>query len=118
MAEVLLCRHPYSLDSLEDIHDSYKTGGNWYREMLIESSSFAASAGGGMLVAGYGTAIAGQALACLLAATPAGWVLVVVGLGVAAAAATTSKPNRLNEPNEPDRPNKPIDCAKRTHLVH
>ena len=90
MAEVLLCRHPYSLDSLEDIHDSYKTGGNWYREMLIESSSFAASAGGGMLVAGYGTAIAGQALACLLAATPAGWVLVVVGLGVAAAAATTS----------------------------
>jgi uncharacterized protein YukE len=72
------------------IHDSYKAGDDWCREMFIESSSFAASAGGGMLVAGYGTAMAGKALACLLAATPAGWVLVVVGIGVAAAAAGTA----------------------------
>ena len=48
------------------------------------------SAGFGTMVAGYGSALAVEALGALLAATPAGWVLIVVGLGVAAAAAGTS----------------------------
>lgn len=58
--------------------------------MFIESSSFAASAIGGTVVANVGTVYAGKALACLLTATPAGWVLIVVGLGVAVAAAGTA----------------------------
>jgi hypothetical protein len=72
------------------IHDSYKAGDDWCREMFIESFSFAASAGGGLGVAGSGSALAEAALATFVAATPAGWVLIVVGLGVAAAAAGTS----------------------------
>ena len=72
------------------IHDSYKAGDDWCREMFIESSSFAASTGVALAITNYGTTIAGNALACLLAATPAGWVLVLVGIGVAAAAAGTS----------------------------
>jgi hypothetical protein len=77
------------------IHDSYKAGENWYREMFVESTSFALSVSAGSFVADAGTyfagqALAGEALACLIGATPAGWVLVIVGLGVAAAAAGTS----------------------------
>jgi hypothetical protein len=72
------------------IHDSYKAGGNWYREMFVESSSFAFSAIGGLTVVGAGSAIAEASLAAFVAATPAGWILIVVGIGVAAAAAATS----------------------------
>ena len=72
------------------VHDTYNDGGDWCREMFIESSSFAASAWLGTLVAIQGSAIAEAALGALIAATPAGWVLIVVGLGVAAAAAGTS----------------------------
>jgi hypothetical protein len=72
------------------IHDSYQAGGNWYREMFIESSSFAASAISGTAIVGAGSALAEASLAALVAATPAGWVLIVVGIGVAVAAAGTS----------------------------
>jgi hypothetical protein len=72
------------------VHDIYKARGDWYREMFVESFSFAASAGFGEAVALGGSAIAAEALGALVAATPAGWVLFVVGLGVAAAAAGTS----------------------------
>lgn len=66
------------------IHNSYKSGGNWEREMFIESSSFAASA-----IAG--TAVVNAGLALLVFATPFGWVgLVVGGLAVAGTAAGTS----------------------------
>ena len=72
------------------VHDTYNDGGDWCREMFIESSSFAASAGFGSIVAIQGSILAEAALGALVAATPAGWVLIVVGLGVAAAAAGTS----------------------------
>jgi len=73
------------------IHDSYKAGDDWCREMFIESSSFAASTIGGLGVVYAGSALLGKvALTTFVAATPAGWVLVLVGIGVAAAAAGTS----------------------------
>ncbi|MFA7556159.1 MAG: hypothetical protein WCY88_18105 [Spongiibacteraceae bacterium] len=66
-----------------NIHNSYQAGGNWERDMFIESSSFAASAIAGSLAVKAGLAI-------LMVATPVGWVgLVVGGLAVAGAAATT-----------------------------
>jgi hypothetical protein len=72
------------------VHDSYKAGGDWYREMFVESFSFATSVTAGEAVAVGGSAIAEAALAAFLVATPSGWVLAIVGLGVAAAAATAS----------------------------
>ncbi|CAG19831.1 hypothetical protein [Photobacterium profundum] len=67
-----------------NIHNSYKAGGNWEREMFIESSSFAASAMAGTLVVDTG-------LALLVFATPAGWMgLVVGGLAIAGTAAVAS----------------------------
>ncbi|HED16923.1 MAG TPA: hypothetical protein ENI64_08960 [Gammaproteobacteria bacterium] len=66
------------------IHNSYQSGGNWERDMFIESSSFAASAGAGILTINAG-------LALLLVATPAGWVgLVLGGIAIAGTAAVTS----------------------------
>ena len=69
------------------IHNSYKAGGNWEREMFIESSSFALSAS-----VGIGTANAGvAALTLLMVATPIGWVgLILGGLAVAGTAAVAS----------------------------
>jgi hypothetical protein len=69
------------------IHDSYKAGGNWYREMFIESSSFAASATIGTIAANVGS----SALGLIAAATPVGWVgLIVAGVVIAGVAATAS----------------------------
>jgi hypothetical protein len=39
------------------IHDSYKSGGNWYREMFVESSSFALSGSIGSGIAAAGSAL-------------------------------------------------------------
>ncbi|UTA48659.1 hypothetical protein L1F30_03730 [Simiduia sp. 21SJ11W-1] len=70
-----------------NIHNEYKAGGEWERELFIESTSFAASAGAGILTVHAGTA----ALGLLMVATPIGWVgLIVGGLAVAGAAATAS----------------------------
>ncbi|KEQ17903.1 hypothetical protein [Endozoicomonas numazuensis] len=55
-----------------NVHNSYKAGGNWERELFIESSSFAASATTGSIAVSAG-------LTLLLAATPAGWVGLIVG---------------------------------------
>ena len=67
-----------------NIHNSYKAGGNWEREMFIESSSFAAGAVAGSLAVDAG-------LALLIFATPAGWVgLLVGGIAVAGTAALVS----------------------------
>lgn len=70
-----------------NIHNSYQAGGNWEREMFIESSSFALSAGSGIIAVNAGTA----ALGFLMVATPIGWVgLVFGGLAVAGTAAAVS----------------------------
>lgn len=70
-----------------NIRNEYSSGGEWERELFIESSSFAASAGAGILAVNVGTA----ALGLLMVATPVGWVgLIIGGIAVAGAAATTS----------------------------
>jgi hypothetical protein len=69
------------------IHNEYKSGGEWERELFIESSSFALSALTGTAVVSAGTATLGL----LVVATPIGWVgLVVGGVAVAGAAAVAS----------------------------
>ncbi len=70
-----------------NIHNEYKAGGEWERELFIESSSFAASA-----MVGVGAVNAGAAaLTFLMIATPVGWVgLIVGGLVVAGVAASSS----------------------------
>ncbi|WP_200897977.1 hypothetical protein [Arsukibacterium sp. MJ3] len=69
------------------IQNSYKAGGNWEREMFIESSSFALSAVTGTAVVNAG----GAALMFLMVATPIGWVgLIVGGVAVAGTAAVAS----------------------------
>lgn len=66
------------------IHNSYKSGGNWERDLFIESSSFAASATAGIITVNAG-------LALLMIATPVGWVgLIIGGLTVAGTAAVAS----------------------------
>lgn len=70
-----------------NIHNSYKSGGNWERDLFIESSSFAAGAFAGIVAVDAGV----TALGFLMVATPIGWVgLVVGGLAVAGAAAAVS----------------------------
>lgn len=70
-----------------NIHTSYQSGGNWEREMFIESSSFAASAIAGTIAVNAGTA----ALTFLMVATPVGWVgLIIGGTAVAVSAASAS----------------------------
>ncbi|MBI9088858.1 MAG: hypothetical protein JEZ12_06555 [Desulfobacterium sp.] len=56
-----------------NIHNSYRTGESWERELFIESSSFAASAIAGASVVKAGSA----ALTLLVAATPATWVALI-----------------------------------------
>jgi len=70
-----------------NVHNSYKAGGNWERDLFIESSSFAASAVAGTMAVNAGAA----ALTFLMVATPVGWVgLIVGGVAVAGVAAATS----------------------------
>jgi len=66
------------------IHNSYQSGGNWERDLFIESSSFAASATAGIISVNAGLAI-------LMVFTPVGWLgLIVGGLAVAGTAAVAS----------------------------
>ena len=70
-----------------NVQNSYQAGGNWERDMFIESSSFATSAVAGSVAVNVGVA----ALGFLIVATPIGWVgLVVGGLAVAGTAAGVS----------------------------
>jgi len=70
-----------------NIHNSYQAGGNWERDMFIESLSFATSATAGILAAKAGAA----ALTFLMVATPIGWVgLIIGGIAVAGVAAGIS----------------------------
>jgi len=66
-----------------NIENSYKTGGNWEREMFVESSSFALSAGAGSAIINAGGAV----LSFLVVATPIGWVGLIIGGAVIAASA-------------------------------
>lgn len=70
-----------------NISNEYKAGGQWERELFIESSSFAASAITGTAVVNAGAA----ALGFLVVATPIGWVgLIVGGVAIAGVAAAGS----------------------------
>jgi len=70
-----------------NIHNSYKAGADWEREMFIESTSFVASAATGIGVVNAGAA----ALTFLVIATPVGWVgLIIGGVAVAGTAAAAS----------------------------
>jgi hypothetical protein len=67
-----------------NIHNEYKAGGEWERELFVESSSFAASAIAGSIAVNAG-------LGLLMVATPVGWVgLIVGGVAVAGTAAAVS----------------------------
>ena len=67
-----------------NIHNEYQSGGEWERELFIESSSFTASAIAGTLTVNAG-------LGLLMVATPVGWIgLIVGGVAIAGAAAATS----------------------------
>lgn len=66
------------------IRNEYRAGGDWHRQMFIESLSFASSASLGSAVASAGSAT----LIFLIAATPAGWVgLATIGGGIPVAGA-------------------------------
>ncbi|MGH1485993.1 MAG: hypothetical protein ACRBCI_07195 [Cellvibrionaceae bacterium] len=70
-----------------NVHNAYKAGGNWERDLFIESSSFAASAYTGVVAANAGAA----ALGFLMVATPIGWVgLIVAGVVIAGTTAGAS----------------------------
>jgi hypothetical protein len=69
--------------SIGSIRNTYKAGGNWERDMFIESSSFVASA----VAADAASYAAAEALGLVLMATPVGWVGLVVG-GIAVLGAT------------------------------
>ncbi len=62
-----------------NVRNTYKSDGNWERELFIESSSFALSAGTGGLAVYAGT----TALTFLTVATPVGWVGLIVVAAVA-----------------------------------
>src|SRR5690554_6077735 len=69
------------------IHNSFQAGGNWERELFVESSSFALGAVAGTAAVNAG----GAALGLLVIATPVGWVgLIIGGVAVAGVAAATS----------------------------
>ncbi|MCK5230442.1 MAG: hypothetical protein KAR13_09270 [Desulfobulbaceae bacterium] len=70
-----------------NIHNSYQANENWERDLFIESSSFAGSAITGTIAVNAG----GAALTFLVAATPIGWVgLIVGGIAVAGVAVAAS----------------------------
>jgi len=70
-----------------NIHNTYKAGQNWEREMFIESSSFALSTLTGAAAIKAGSA----ALSFMMVATPIGWVgLIIGGVAVVGAAAVAS----------------------------
>jgi len=66
-----------------NVHNSFRSGGNWERELFIESSSFALSTTSGIITA--------SALSFLMISTPIGWMgLIIGGLAVAGASTGTS----------------------------
>ncbi|MDX2504406.1 MAG: hypothetical protein QNL62_08015, partial [Gammaproteobacteria bacterium] len=70
-----------------NVYNSYKAGGDWERDLFIESSSF-------VLTVGAGTAAVNVGISLLIFATPFGWAGLIVGgaaiAGVAAGASMVS----------------------------
>ncbi len=62
-----------------NVQNAYKADGNREQELFIESSSFALSAGAGIIAAGVGS----KALILLTIATPVGWVGLIVVVATA-----------------------------------
>lgn len=62
-----------------NIHNSYRANQDWEREIFIESLSFIGSAVGGSLVASAGTTALTGALSLVVAATPLGWAMLIIG---------------------------------------
>lgn len=62
------------------VRQTYLAGGNWQRQAAMETTGFGVGGAAGLLA---GKAAVGGLVALGLAATPAGWVI-VIGLGVAA----------------------------------
>ncbi|MCA0894636.1 hypothetical protein [Microbulbifer agarilyticus] len=75
-----------------EVHTSYQAGGNWERDLFRESLSFGASAGIGVVTAKIGAA----ALGVLVAATPIGWVGLLVG-GIAVAGLSAASAITVNQ---------------------
>jgi len=69
------------------IHNEYRAGGHWERELFIESLSFAASTIAGTITASLGA----YSLSLAVTPTPLGWVLLVTaGIAAAGLSATTA----------------------------
>ncbi|MDH3327168.1 MAG: hypothetical protein OEM38_10680, partial [Gammaproteobacteria bacterium] len=73
-------------DRIGKIHNSYRAGGNWEREMFIESLSFTGSTVTGSLVASWGV----SALTFTLVATPIGWVGLIIGGAIVVGASASA----------------------------
>ncbi|MBU6442133.1 MAG: hypothetical protein KGM87_12975 [Betaproteobacteria bacterium] len=71
---------------VQNVYDVKQSGGDWYRQAFVEAGGFAAGAGTGVALTGVTLA----ALELVVAATPAGWVLIVGGLAAAAVVAAGS----------------------------
>ena len=75
------------------VHNAYQAGGDWEKDLFIESSRFAASAGAGVLAAKAGVAL-------FMFATPVGWAAVIAGgLIIAGTAAASVAADRHFESN-------------------
>ncbi|WDE02919.1 hypothetical protein SG34_015870 [Thalassomonas viridans] len=66
-----------------NIHNTHIADGNWHRQLFIESNSFAFSAITGTAIINIGA----HGLGLMLAATPLGWVGLIIGGAVVAGAA-------------------------------
>lgn len=60
---------------ISNVHNTYQTGGDWQRELSREMAGF----GFGVAVGAYLGAAATTALTLALVATPAGWVVAIIG---------------------------------------
>lgn len=79
-----------------NVHNSYKAGGKWERDLFVESVSFASGATAGIVAANAGSAV----LTFFMVATPAGWVaLVVGGVVIGTAAAVSIGMNNISKRN-------------------
>ena len=71
-----------------NVHNSYKSGGNWERDLFIDSSSFAASATTALITVKAG-------LSLLVFATPFGWAGLIIG-GLAIASVTAYSASKMD----------------------
>ncbi|WP_281557871.1 hypothetical protein [Thalassomonas sp. RHCl1] len=60
---------------LGNIQNTHRAGGNWHKQLFIESTSFIASAAAGTMMINAGS----YGLGFLITATPIGWVGLIIG---------------------------------------